>query len=1201
MERTFDRALLAGIGVIVGLLILNALLAYRNTRQLDEDAASVVHTHQVIDSIGKILLDLVDAETGQRGYLLTGREEFLEPYQAALGSLERDLSTLRDLTKDNASQQARLATLERSTANCQATLKRGIDLRRANGVTAQVLTLATAQKQQMDALRDLVSRMERDEQQLLAAREQQAHRAYGVAVTTGALAAALAIAVVGLFVWFLQRSLAARHQATVAIHEQREWFRTTLASIGDAVITTDTAGRVTLLNPTASQLIGWTQEQAKGQSLSTVFHIVNEQTRQPAEDPVRQCLRKGTTAGLANHTLLIARDNTERPIDDSAAPIRGKEGAIRGVVLVFRDVTERRRVERLQKELQSELERQIQERTAEFRASEERFRLLVEGTKDCAIVMLDASGRIESWNPGAESIKGYRADEIIGQSYSRFFTEEDARTGKPQHILELAVAQEEYEEEAWRVRKDGSRFWASVLVTALKDKEGKLRGFAKITRDVTARKNAEEQARRLAEERAARQAAEAAGEIIRQQQQQLKVTLDSIGDAVIATDALGRITLLNPVARRLTGWDGEEAVGQPLPTVFNIKNELTGRPAENPVGRVLREGVVVGLANHTALTARDGTVRPVEDSAAPIKDETGKTLGVVLVFHDVTERRRGEQTARFLAEASAVLAALGDFHRTLQKVARLAVPFFADWCVVDMLETDGSLSRVAMAHADPVRLQWARDRIRRFAPDPQAAQGVWSVLRTGQSYLVPDITESFLSETVRDQELQSITRALGLRSYIAVPIQLRAKVMGVMTFVAAESGRRYAPADLTVAQDLGQRVGIALENTHLYRELQETDRRKDDFLAMLAHELRNPLAPIRNAVHILRQRDVDDDTASRVKEMMERQLQHLARLVDDLLDMSRITRGMIELRREPVAIATIVARAVETAQPEIDAQGHHLHIALASQPLWVDGDPIRLTQVLSNLLTNSAKYMERSGDIWLSAEQQEQEVVLCVRDAGVGIAPELLPHIFDLFVQAERGLGRTKGGLGIGLTLVRRLVEMHGGKICARSEGLGKGSEFIVRLPVLAPGRELSDIQVNANDVETKEPIPRRRVLVVDDHPDAAESLAMLLRISGQEVHIAHDGTSALEIAQSYQLDMIFLDIGMPVMDGYEVARRLRQMSSGRDVFLVALTGWGQEDDRRRSTVAGFDFHLVKPVEPDILTELLAQGKPPRSSSQAGV
>jgi CheY-like chemotaxis protein len=381
----------------------------------------------------------------------------------------------------------------------------------------------------------------------------------------------------------------------------------------------------------------------------------------------------------------------------------------------------------------------------------------------------------------------------------------------------------------------------------------------------------------------------------------------------------------------------------------------------------------------------------------------------------------------------------------------------------------------------------------------------------------------------------------------------------------------------------------ATEKRRIENEIREADRNKDEFLAMLAHELRNPLAPLHNALQILRMRGVDAATAERARAMMERQVQHMVRLVDDLLDVSRIMRGKIELHKEPVDVATIIARAVETAQPAIDALGHALEISLPKEPVLVEGDLMRLAQVVSNLLNNAAKYTEQRGRIWLSAERQGEELVLRVRDTGVGISPEFLPRIFDLFVQAEHGVARTQGGLGIGLTLVRRVVEMHGGRVTALSAGEGKGSEFIVRLPALSKDSapRVGAGQEGGGETRPGPSFPCHRILVVDDSLDAADSLATLLRLQGQNVQVAYDGPAALTAAQGFRPELVFLDIGMPGMDGYEVARRLRRQPENEKTLLVALTGWGQKEDRQRSKEAGFDHHLTKPAGAQTLRELL--------------
>jgi PAS domain S-box-containing protein len=384
-------------------------------------------------------------------------------------------------------------------------------------------------------------------------------------------------------------------------------------------------------------------------------------------------------------------------------------------------------------------------------------------------------------------------------------------------------------------------------------------------------------------------------------------------------------------------------------------------------------------------------------------------------------------------------------------------------------------------------------------------------------------------------------------------------------------------------------AGIAediTEKKHAEEALQQANQRKDEFLAMLAHELRNPLAPVWNALQIMKMPGVNAEVVSEAREMMERQVQHLTRLVDDLLDVSRIMRNRIELRKERVDLATVFARALETAQPLIAGQQHQLSVSLPATPVVLECDPVRMAQVVGNLLLNAAKYTDQAGSISLTAERVDGEVVICVRDTGVGIDPELLPHVFDLFTQADRSLARSQGGLGIGLTVVKHLVEMHGGSVHAGSAGASQGSEFVIRLPALPPQPRGDDAWPTGVEVQ-----PRgspRRVLVVDDNVDAVQSTAILLRMLGHKVETAHDGHSALETVQTFQPEVILLDIGLPGISGYDVARALRAKPENRPLILVAVTGYGQDEDCRRSAEAGFDRHLVKPVNPVTLAGLLA-------------
>ncbi|HEX5273035.1 MAG TPA: ATP-binding protein, partial [Gemmataceae bacterium] len=368
----------------------------------------------------------------------------------------------------------------------------------------------------------------------------------------------------------------------------------------------------------------------------------------------------------------------------------------------------------------------------------------------------------------------------------------------------------------------------------------------------------------------------------------------------------------------------------------------------------------------------------------------------------------------------------------------------------------------------------------------------------------------------------------------------------------------------------------------------EEDRRKNEFLALLAHELRNPLAPIRNGLQVMRLAADNPEAVAQARTLMERQLQHMVRLVDDLLDVSRISRGKLQLRKERVTLASVVANALEVCGTAGDDADHRLTVALPEEPIYVDADMTRLSQALCNLLSNATKYSERGSPITLTVRREGEQAVVSVKDAGVGIPPQMLSRVFDMFTQVDRTLERSQGGLGVGLTIVKRLAEMHGGSVEAKSEGYGKGSEFLIHLPTVPPpaaGRAGGDGQ------ETARPSGRHRIVLADDNTDSADSLALMLQLMGHEVRTAHDGHAAVEAAEAFRPDVVLLDIGMPRMNGYDACRAIRERPWGKDVVLVALTGWGQEEDKRRSQEAGFDRHLVKPVEPAALEKLLADVK----------
>ncbi|HET9350810.1 MAG TPA: PAS domain S-box protein [Burkholderiales bacterium] len=613
------------------------------------------------------------------------------------------------------------------------------------------------------------------------------------------------------------------------------------------------------------------------------------------------------------------------------------------------------------------------------------YKLLVEQAKDYALFLLDRDGRIMSWNAGAQRLKGYSAEEIVGRHFSTFYTREAVDRGWPQHELKIATAEGRFEDEGWRVRKDGSRFWANVVITALRDEEGRPLGFSKITRDLTDRKLHEE--------------------ALRQSEERFRLLIEGVVDyAIFMLDTDGVVTSWNAGAERIKGYKRDEIIGKHLSRFF------------------LPEDIEAG--------------KPWEELAAARRDGRAESEGWRV-------RKNGE---RFWARA--VLSALYD----------------------------------------------ATGHLRGFAK---------------------------------------------------------------------------------VTQDLTDR-------RHL-QDLEQATKNVNEFIATLAHELRNPLAPIRTAVQVMAKAPANDPAQETMRQTIERQSAQLARIVNDMIDISRITRGAIAIEHAPVDVADVARRAAEAAAPLIDGAGHKLHMELPGEPCWVNGDLHRLTQLATNLLNNAARYTPQGGDILLAVRAAGSQVRLQVRDNGRGIEPELLERIFDMFVQGRPPLKRVAGGLGIGLALSRKIAELHGGSLDARSDGPGKGSEFTLRLPAakLEERRSGQDAGISFASGGPQ------RILVVDDNVDAARSLEMLLKSLGHETLVVHDGAEALRAAPEYRPSIVLLDIGMPGLDGYEVARRLRAMEGGESLRIVAVTGWGQDADREKSREAGFDLHLVKPVEPRELVRVL--------------
>ncbi len=750
----------------------------------------------------------------------------------------------------------------------------------------------------------------------------------------------------------------------------------------------------------------------------------------------------------------------------------------------------------------------------------------------------------------------------------------------------------------------------------------------------------------------------------------LRATLASIGEAVITTNVAGRITYLNAAAEALLGWSAAEAVGQPLPVVLRIVSENTREPVGDPAIRAVSEGTVIGLPGRAVLIPKGGGERPIEESAAPIRDERGNISGCVLIFRDVTpQRREMNETANQLILASRLAAIVGSSddaiisksldgviqswnagaervfgYSSVEAIGRhisLVIPpdrigeedqiiatlkagrrverfdtervrkdgqrILVSLTISPIRDADGNIVGASKIARDVTQQRRAEADRQKFVTLVESStdfigmcdlQGIPSfVNRAGLQMVGLDdleqarrvsLTDFFFPED-RDWILRIFLPSVLERGHGEVEIRFRHFKTGEarwMTYkVLTLPGPDGRPSGFaTVSQDVTERKRLADDLRAVAADLSEINRRQTEFLAMLAHELRNPLAPISNAVRALRMGRDDPKVARQVLGMLERQVKQLSRLVEDLLDLSRVTRGKIILRKQSVELQPIVEQAVEAARALYANMNHELTVTLPTGPVFLTADPARVAQVVGNLLNNACKFTDPGGHVSLTVTQEDAQAVIRVRDDGIGIAAEQLPHLFKMFVQADTSLDRTRDGLGIGLTLVRALVEMHGGTVHARSEGPGRGSEFEVRFPALAQ----ADAAIEALAPPEPTTSVGRRVLIVDDNVDGAESLALLLAEVGHDTYQAHDGLAAIADAERLRPDAVLLDIGLPKLNGYEVCRRIRAQPWGKRLMMVALTGWGQDEDRQRSQEAGFDTHLVKPVDYEALMQLLA-------------
>jgi len=1205
----------------------------------------------------------------------------------------------------------------------------------------------------------------------------------------------------------LRRRGVERQSVEAALRETGRWFSTTLNSIGDAVIATDVAGRVTFMNGVAEGLTGWGGAEARGRPLEEVFVIVDESTGDAATNPVEKVLKPGRVHGLANHTVLIGRQGGGRPIDDSAAPVTDDDGRVMGVVLVFHDATRQRQAEDALRTAAVEATR-ASESDAKFRVMFDRGALFSG--------ILAPDGTVVEANRFCLEACGFTREEIVGKPFWEcgWWGRSPELTGMVRGASLGASAGRSFRRETSYFTADGTRRQVDLTLAPVTDDASRVLFVAAYGLDVTERKLSEavlrESQARLAgalsvanlgtfewdmltadvalDDRSreifgftpgeglsagavfARIApadldrvyaeTEASRHVLSRLKTEYRINLPdgtvrtvvSIGNAVAGADGVveGMVGVFDDVTElrdaeealrdaqsRLESaldagaiytwqWDllGDHVYAdRNLARLFSVSPEVAAGGSINEYTRSIHPedidrvmGAIEGAMNSgdayevdCRVVKPDGRSRHVTARGKIIRDASGRAIQIPGVIVDVTERTelaaRSESQSRLFDTA---LSNTPDFiytfdlagrvtyanhtllslwqrrldevvgrnffdldyphelaehlHRQIRQVidtkGRVSdeTPYtsalgrrYYEYIFVPVLSPDGAVEAIVGSTRDVTDRKRVEEAARRRAAQLErlaevatrinAAHDVNSVLgvvteearmliaarqaaismvvnplhpqpinvvstragRTPEPVAAPPegpgpsklvnaevrpirLSQGDLKTDPRWGELAGLALAVPTESgWLAAPLVGRdGKSMGLLQLADKEGGE-FTTDDEAILVQLSRLAAIAVENARLYEELRGNDRRKDEFLAMLAHELRNPLSAIGNAVKLTSRTGLQEHIDWSM-EVITRQMQHLTRLIDDLLDVSRINRGKIELRRDVVDVTPILDSAAATVETLVGERKHTLEVAIDRGDLWVDVDPTRIEQVVVNLLNNAAKYSENAGRIRLSARKAGREVVIAVKDEGVGIPPEKLPQMFELFAQGDRSLARSEGGLGIGLTLVKKLVEMHGGTVTARSEGPGRGSEFTIRLPAAARPAAAGAAPKAAT---AGGPGRKARILVVDDNVDTARGMARLLKLLGHEVVTAHDGPEAIRAARDHRPEFVMLDIGLPGMSGYEVANALRREEWCQGTLIIAVSGYGQDEDRRRSREAGFDHHLIKPLDHDALLTLL--------------
>ncbi len=1133
--RKFRDFRVIGFALTLVVLVIGGVLGFVNYLRLAENDRRVARAHEVIEELENLATTLTDAEAAQRGYLLTEDEQYLKPYNDALLRLQGIVAQLKKLSSNHPDRETHIGQLEPKIQLWLEELKRPVGLEKSGDRPAALTVVRSdAGNTMMDGLRKDVVALQTVEQESLLRHAADSATGSRTTILSILLPTLLGLGLVIAVFVLSQRNQTMRQRAIDIVAEQGERLRTTLASIGDAVVTTDTSCRVTGMNAVAESLTGWTTADAIGVPLDTVFRIVNEQSRQPVESPATRALREGLIVGLANHTVLICKNGTERPIDDSAAPIRCRLGEIVGCVLVFRDVTQRRQEEIAQAERTRLTSLRAEIATA--LASDSPTHATLRQCAEALVRHLDvAFARIWTLDQGGGVLELQASAGLYTHTdgphrrinVGEFKIGRIASSRQP-HVTNDVPNDPNVSDPEWAAREGMVAFAGYPLLV-----EDRVYGVVALF----ARRSVSEamltDLAPLADQIAQYVDRKRSEDNLRASEEFNRSLMDGSVDCVKVLDLDGRLLQMNePGLCSMEIDDFGPFCGAswvelwPTEAVGDIANAVAAA----------RAGATSSFQAFCP-TAK-GTPRWWDVTVSPVRGtQDGSVVRLLAVSRDITDRKRaeeqlreGEKRFRTLADNMSQFAWMADdqgyifwYNRRWYEYTGTTLEQMQGWGWRDVHHPD---------HIDGV--------VKRI-------QHSWD---TGEPW-----EDTFPLRGVNG----------GYRWFLSRAVPIRGDHGQVVCWFGTNT-------DITEQRELEQ-------------ALRESDLKKNEFLSILAHELRNPLAPIRNGLQLMKLETTDAEVADSIRSMMERQLGQMVRLIDDLMDLTRISQGKMDLQKARLPISTAVRNAVDTSRPLFEAANHTLTLDLPDEPIDVDADETRLSQVFANLLNNAAKYTEPGGLIRVAIQRAGSDVVVSVEDNGIGIPAAMLPQVFDIFTQVDRSLEKAQGGLGIGLSIVKRLVEMHGGSIVATSPGQGQGSCFVVRLPVSPAITAATEKSI----IDTKpKPVVGRRILVVDDNVDGARSLAMMLKIMGNQTQTAHNGLEAIALAETFRPEVILMDIGMPKLNGYQACRHIREQPWGRNLIMVAQTGWGQDDDKRKSQNAGFNFHMVKPIDPTALTTMLA-------------